>query len=501
MRKKVKQIREDASGVGSDSIDKRVGVWGLLALVLIVFGFIVAPLVPALLDGTDSSKLRFGSYKGQPIYYEKNGRFAKYVNHYSNLYSRLMQNRNNSDMEYAIWNLAFVRHVEDLAFLDLAKTNSFYVSKDMLNKNLMRSPMYLDSSGNFSPKRYNKVSDYQKFELHNEVLEDLLSSNIQILLNSNFIFSDSLPNAIRDMARVRRSISYVSLSYQDFPQDELVSYSERALNLFRSIEVAFVRFKSLGDANDAYEKLSKNTPFEEVAKFYSEDIANFKGLVSSRKYYFDFEIALERKEDVGAIFSLKVNEISRPLKTKDGSGYEIYKALSNVYDFDKNSEHDISVARNYIETYEPSVIETFLENKLSSVVVEMGTDGVQKTLRSHNLALKKDIVNLAYNMSIYPSTLGEELSGFKNSKDFYDIIFTLKENHWSRPFLGDRKVYAFFLNPSGSYSVGSNNVLKEEIIFDNLYQANNRLVIDSMLNKSDFEENFSEAFFALQNFN
>ncbi|UGQ15759.1 SurA N-terminal domain-containing protein [Borrelia sp. RT5S] len=502
MHKRVKRMKRDVSGVDSfDSNDKRVGVWGLLALILIVFGFIIAPLIPVLVESTDSSGLRFGSYKGQPIYYEKNNRLAKYVNHYSNLYSRLMQNKNNSDMEYAIWNLAFSKHVEDIAFLDLAKANSFYVSKDMLNKKLMNSPAYLDSTGNFSPKRYDKVSDYQKFKIQSEMVEDLLSSNIQILLNSSLIFANSLPDAIKDMAKVRRNISYLALSYQDFPRDELISYAEGALTLFKSIEVAFIRFKNLGEANDAYEKLSKNTPFDEVAKVYSEDIANFKGVVSSRKYYFDFDLAFERKEDVGLVFSLKVNELSKPIKSKEGGGYEIYKVLSNVHDFDKNSEHDISVARKYVETYEPSVIESFLENKLDGVVIEMGTDGVQKTLRSQKLALKKDIVNLAYNMSIYPSTLGEELSGFKNSKDFYDIIFSLKENSWSKPFLADRKVYVFSLNPRGSYSVESNHVLKEDVIFDNLYQAGSRLVVDSMLNKNDFEENFSEAFFALQNFN
>ncbi|AYE35940.1 hypothetical protein DB313_00210 [Borrelia turcica IST7] len=502
MRKRVKQIREEVPRVDSfDSNDKRVGIWGLLALILIVFGFIIAPLMPGLFDSSDSSGLRFGTYKGQPIYYEKNNKFAKYVNYYSNLYSRLMQNKNNSDMEYAIWNLAFVKHMEDIAFLDLAKANNFYVSKNMLNKNLMNSPVYLDSAGNFSPKRYNKVSDYQKYKIHNEAVEDLLSSNIQILLNSSFIFADSLPNAIKDMSKVRRSISYVSLSYQDFPQDEVISYAERALGLFKSIEVASIRFKNLGDANDAYEKLSKSTPFEEIAKFYSEDITNFKGVASSKKYYFDFELALERKEDVGVIFSLKVNEISKPIKTKNGNEYEIYKVLSNIYDFDKNSGHDISVARNYVETYEPSIIETFLENKLNKIIDEMNTDGVQKTLRKSKLSLKKDIVNLAYNMSIYPSTLGEELSGFKNSKDFYDIIFALKENHWSKPFLADRKVYVFSLNSGGSYSIESNDVIKEDSILDNLYQANSRLVIDSMLNKGDFEENFNEAFFALQNFN
>ena len=247
--------------------------------------------------------------------------------------------------------------------------------------------------------------------------------------------------------------------------------------------------------------MSKNTPFEEIAKFYSEDITNFKGVASSKKYYFDFDLALERKEDVGVIFSLKVNEISKPIKTKNGNEYEIYKALSNIYDFDKNSEHDISVARNYVETYEPSIIETFLENKLNKIIDEMNTNGVQKTLRKSKLSLKRDIVNLAYNMNIYPSTLGEELSGFKNSKDFYDIIFALKENHWSKPFLADRKVYLFFLNSGGSYSIESNDVIKEDSILDNLYQANSRLVIDSMLNKGDFEENFNEAFFALQNFN
>ena len=76
-------------------------------------------------------------------------------------------------------------------------------------------------------------------------MEDFTLFNIQILLNSSFIFADSLPNAIKDMSKARRSISYVSLSYQDFPQDEVISML-RALGLFKSIEVASIRFKNLG---------------------------------------------------------------------------------------------------------------------------------------------------------------------------------------------------------------------------------------------------------------
>ncbi|QMU98858.1 peptidyl-prolyl cis-trans isomerase [Borrelia sp. A-FGy1] len=502
MSKRIKKIREDMSKTTNyfDSNDKRIGILSLLSLILIVFGFIIAPLIPGLFDRYDLSGLRFGTYKGQPIYYEKGNKFARYVNYYSNLYSKLIQNKDNSDMEYSIWNLAFAKYIEDIAFLDLAKSNSFYVSKGMLNKHLINSYEYLDSAGNFSFKKYKKVSDYQKFKIHSEAVEDLLSSNIQILLNSSFIFADVLLNSIKEMSKIRRDISYVTLSYQDFPQDGIISYAERSLNLFKSIEVVSIRFKNLGDANDAYEKLSNDTPFEEIAKFYSDDIVNFKGVASSKKYYFDFDLAFDRKEDVRLIFALKVNEISKPIKTKNSNEYEIYKALSNVYNFDKNSEHDISVVRNYVETYEPSIIEAFLEENLNKVIAEMNTDGVQKALRNYNLSLKKDIVNLAYNMSVYPSTLGDELSVFKNSKDFYDIIFGLKENNWSKPFLADRKVYVFFLNSDGSYSIKSNDIITENSILDNLYHANSRLIIDSMLNKGNFEENFSNAFFALQNF-
>ncbi|AHH12059.1 Hypothetical protein BHO_0110900 [Borrelia hermsii YBT] len=496
MRKRVREAKEIISKV--DFNDKRVGIWGLLALILIVFGFIIAPLMPGLFDTTDSSNLKFGSYKGQPIYYEKGNKLAQYVNSYSNFYSKLKKD-NNLDIEYFIWNLAFMKYVEDIAFLDLAKTNSFYVSKNILNKNLMNSPAYLDSSGNFSPKRYNKVSDYQKFKIHSESVENLLSSNMQIFLSSSFILPDSIPNAIKSMSEARKNVAYVELSYQDFPKDEVSSYAEKNQKLFKSLDIVSIRFKNLKDAGDAYEKLSKGMPFEEVAKFFSEDVTNFKGVASSRKYYFDLDLMLEKKEDLAAIFSLKMNEFTSPIKSKNGNEYEIYKALSNIYDFDKNSEHDINSVRNYIETYEPNVIETFLENKLNGVLSEINSDGAQQVLKKHNLALKEDTVNLAYNMNVYPSTL-KELSNFSNSKDFYDVIFDLKEDQWSKPFLADRRVYLFSLRPSVNYSFSDDNLIKEDRIFDSLYQANTKLVIDYVLNKNNFKENFNEAFFSLQDF-
>ncbi|APR64557.1 peptidyl-prolyl cis-trans isomerase [Borrelia anserina] len=496
MRRKGRQTKEVISKI--DFNDKRVGIWGLLALILIVFGFIIAPLMPGLFDSTGSSNVKFGSYKGQAIYYEKDNKFAQYVNSYSRFYSKLKKD-NNFDMEYFIWHLAFKKYIEDVAFLDLAKTNNFYVSKGMLNKNLMSSPVYLDSSGTFSPKRYNKISDYQKFKIHREAVENLLSSNMQIFLNSSFILPDSILNSIKRMNEVRKEIAYVVLSYQDFPKDEVISYANQKQKLFRSLDVVSIRFKNLRDASDAYGKLSKGVPFEEIAKFYSEDVANFKGIASSKKYYFDLDLMLEKKEDLAAIFALNMNEFTSPIKSRNGNEYEIYKVLSDIYYFDKDLEHDISSVRRYIETYEPNVIETFLENKLNAILAEINSGRPQQVFKKHKLELKEDVVNLAYNISIYPSTL-KGLSVFVNSKDFYDVIFGLKEDQWSKPFLADRKVYLFYLRSSGKTSVSSDNLGEENHIFDSLYQANNKLVLDYILSKNNFKENFNDAFFSLQDF-
>ncbi len=73
-----------------------------------------------------------------------------------------------------------MKYVEDIAFFDLIKKYNFYISKEMLNKNLLRSPEYLDSNGNFSSKRYNKASDYQKVKIYDDMVENILFSNVKI---------------------------------------------------------------------------------------------------------------------------------------------------------------------------------------------------------------------------------------------------------------------------------------------------------------------------------
>ncbi len=177
MRKRSRKIKNDL--VALESKEKKVGIWGIFALILIVFGFIIAPLLPGIFDNAHSSGLKFGSYKGQPIYYKKDSKFAKYVNYYSNLYSRLQGNAKNINIDYNAWYLAFMKYVEDIAFFDLIKKYNFYISKEMLNKNLLRSPEYLDSNGNFSSKRYNKASDYQKVKIYDDMVENILFSNVK----------------------------------------------------------------------------------------------------------------------------------------------------------------------------------------------------------------------------------------------------------------------------------------------------------------------------------
>ncbi len=118
------------------------------------------------------------------------------------------------------------------------------------------------------------------------------------------------------MSTVERYISYLSLSYQDFSNKEAITYAEKNLNLFKRLSLASIRFKNMNDARNAYDKLLNKTPFEELAKLYSDDIANFKGVVSLDKYYFDLDLNIEKKEDLDFIFSLRESEFSKPIKIK-----------------------------------------------------------------------------------------------------------------------------------------------------------------------------------------
>ncbi|WKC87746.1 peptidylprolyl isomerase [Borreliella japonica] len=497
MRKRSRKVKSDL--VVFESKEKKVGIWGIFALILIVFGFIIAPLLPGMFDNSHSSGLKFGSYKGQPIYYEKDSKFAKYVNYYSNLYSRLQGDSKGINIDYNAWYLAFMKYVEDIAFFDLIKKYNFYISKEMLNKNLLRSPEYLDSSGNFSSKRYNKASDYQKVKIYDDMVENMLFSNVKVFLNSNLIFPDSLFNSIKDMSTVKRHISYLALSYQDFSNKEAIFYAEKNLNLFKRLSLASIRFKNVSDARNAYDKLLNKTPFEELAKLYSDDIANFKGVVSLDKYYFDLDLNVENKEDLNAIFSLKEGEFSKPIKIKNKNEYQIYKAFGNVHDFDKNSDRDISSVKNYIEAYEPNVIESYLENKLNDFLNDIKLSSLSQALEKYQFSLKEEIVNLSYNVNVYPSTL-KELVEFNNSKSFYDIVFGLKENSWSKPFVANKKVYLFFLNLAKKGSNELKEEIKNERLLDNFNIANSGLITDFLLNKKDFVNNFNESFFALQSF-
>ncbi|WPM06244.1 peptidyl-prolyl cis-trans isomerase [Borreliella sinica] len=497
MRKRSRKVKSDL--VVLESKERKVGIWGIFALVLIVFGFIIAPLLPGIFDNTNSSGLKFGSYKGQPIYYQRDSKFAKYVSYYSNLYSRLQGDARNINIDYNAWYLAFMRYAEDVAFLDLIKKYNFYISKEMLNKNLLRSPEYLDSSGNFSSKRYNKASDYQKVKIYDDMVENMLFSNVKIFLNSNLIFPDSLFNLIKDMSAVERHISYLTLSYQDFSNEEAIFYAEKNLNLFKRLSLASIRFKNMSDAQNAYDKLLNKTPFEELAKLYSDDIANFKGVVPLDRYYFDLDLNVEKKEDLNSIFSLRESEFSKPVKVKNKNEYQIYKAFGNAHDFDKNSDRDISAVKNYIETYEPSVIEGYLENTLSDFLNDVNLSSLSQALEKYQFSLKEEIVNLSYNVNIYPNTL-KELVEFNNSKSFYDIVFGLKENSWSKPFVANKKVYLFFLNSAKKRSNPLEEELKNEKLLENFNIASSALITDFLLNKNDFVDNFNESFFALQNF-
>ncbi len=140
-----------------------------------------------------------------------------------------------------------------------------------------------------------------------------------------------------------------------------------------------------------------------------------------------------------------------------------------------------------------------MENKLNNFLSDVKLSSLSQALEKYRFSLKEEIVNLSYNVNIYPNTL-KELVEFNNSKSFYNVVFGLKENSWSKPFVANKKVYLFFLNSAKKRSKPFKEELKNEKLLDNLNIANSGLITDFLLNKKDFVNNFNESFFALQNF-
>jgi hypothetical protein len=162
------------------------------------------------------------------------------------------------------------------------------------------------------------------------------------------------------MISSQRKFSFVSFTFRDFPDTEVMGYGEKNLERFRRIKLSQILVKtSESEAREIRRKLEdRSASFEELARAHSKDAYAEKGGDAGWRYFYDLESDFEQKEPLEAVMGLAEGALSDVLHSR--YGWVIYRCDSPVLRPDFSDAETLRVVRDYLMRYEKGQVEDYM---------------------------------------------------------------------------------------------------------------------------------------------
>jgi len=313
-------------------------------LVVVVISFIGVPIVSRL--GGSGVRMSFGSYNGREIRYIRGNYLA---DQHESMAERIQQSGQEGTLEtqlWQAWRYAFEQTVFHFAILDRAKKSGVWISDDKVTDSLVESGPYT-VNGVFSHEKYKATPQAERnantklrrdILTHARYLQDLFLTKAQSSKEREFI---------KSMARVERSFSFVSYSFEDFPVEKSLAFGLANRNKFRKAKLSRITItSSLSEAEKVREMaLAGQSSFSELARSYSKGFYADKGGDMGWQYHYQLEVLFETEDPVDEIFNLKEGEVSDIFES--GSSWVFFRCDSESVAPDFNEEGLLDTVKEY----------------------------------------------------------------------------------------------------------------------------------------------------------
>ena len=471
-------------------------VFSFIILIIIVVTFIGSPVARNM---GGAPRIVFGKWINKPIEFypgnyfsEQRDTLAQNIERNSNV------DRSNPERQlelaYRVWRGAFERTVIHTAILWMIEKSSVKISNNRIDKMLVSYGPYL-VDGKFSIDRYNntQVTDRNRFRAR------IKESLMQQQYIADFLYGAKTSQNERDIIssigknEITLDIAYIS--FNSFPDNEVTSFANKNIDLFKSIELSKITVLSgKKDAEKIYSKVNNNPDsFSDTAINQSVDsYANIGGDMG-KVYNYNLKLELKNSSDTDKVFELKRGEISPVLETSNG--WVIYKCNNNSQDFDLSAPASINIVKTYITIYEPGKIEDYFTQKAMEVKSSDNfknaalknnfslykTSSFPINYRDHNIFKKVEIENAPTDLRI-----------FNYNQDLLEKAFSLKEKEVSDPItLGNSVILLSLVEKSenNDFSTTINSIWPYM-----LQQIADRTISNFILNSDNFTDNFNVVF-------
>ncbi len=427
-----------------------IGTIAILVLTIIAF-----VLIPAISTGTSSGELpTFGSWNGTPIQYSPDSYFADQVSQINEYLRQQGMDEALAQMyAYQVWYMAFQNTAMRTAILDYTKRSGMKISEETLDEEVTKITQF-QVDGKFSIEKYNSTPLATRISIRDRLRDDLL---VQNYYNDMMSLSPTTKEIdfVSSMAKPQRTIQYVHISYETFPQERLLEWAKSNEALFRTIGLSKITITtSQKDAEKVLDQIKTNAlSFEDAAKSHSKDFYADKGGDMGIKVFYDLKAEFPNEKDAEAIIALKKDEISPIYKGADNT-WTFYRVNTEASapDFSKSSVLD--EVKSYLYNNEKSIMESWALEKTDEFTNEATKTSFSAAARKLGLDVKSAgpfILNYGKpSFYFYGQQIGlfqepyrsleNELVGAEENETFLTTLFSTAKNAVSKPVVLDTSV-------------------------------------------------------------
>ncbi|TVR93904.1 MAG: hypothetical protein EA428_01225 [Spirochaetaceae bacterium] len=482
-----------------DPTNKRTGLYigSVIVFILATVTFIGAPAIGGSMGAGTSARLQFGSYRGRPIEYIQGNFFERQLRAIAE-----QQNQAGSeDLEsqlYWIWRQAFESAAVHTAIMYYAERGGMDVSDDRVDSEMAGYPAFLEN-GRFSTERYQSMPAAERFSLRTYIEEVLIHQQFLEDMIGDDRHSSAEVAFLQEMAQTERRFSFVSFAFDDFPDEEVLSYGETNSDLFRRINLSSITINtSRSDAEEVHRQAVDGvSSFEELARTHSADIFAEQGGEMGWEYYYDLEPDFDSVTHLDEVFSLRAGEISPVLQTR--TGYVIYRVNEPAQTPNFEESTTIRVIRDYMETFARGQIEDYAYDRAAAFAESANDVGFNAAAEQHAAIVERtEFFPLNYQgvpfLERPRGADGADLDNAASLESFFRTAFSLGENETSEPLVLRNKVMVLNLHDERTASTSTLGTI--ETFFGNYLQNFQQQDLQRTLMSPDYlEDNFNEVFF------
>ncbi|MDD3980908.1 MAG: SurA N-terminal domain-containing protein [Spirochaetia bacterium] len=478
----------------------------IVILIITIIAFVFIPSIGGI--GASGSKLSFGSWDGKPISYEAGSYFATQVAQINDYLRQQGMSEDNFQLyAYQVWNLAFQSAAVRTAILDTVKSSGFRVTEAGIDEAIAADENFQEN-GVFSIEKYKALPKSEQLALRKSTEEDLYIRRFYEDLYSSAPSTGEI-EFVASMIKPQRSITYASLSLDEYPREEIAAWGSQNADLFRTLALSRITLTSSeSDAKKVLQQVSENKlSFEDAAKSHSQDSYADSGGDAGNVFYYSFEEGFLNAADAEEVAALAKGELSKVYKVAD-KAWAFFRVNEAISEADFSAEATLDEVEAYIFEKERGTLESWAIAKATNLLSTAATGGFENSAKKAGLEVKQAgpfILNLgnptfyAYNQQIpllqTPSSSQDfVIQSAERDEGFMSELFTRKKGEFSRPLVVGDAVLVFQVADDGEASDDDSTMV--QFMYPYFYQES----LDSnartaFLKSPKFKDEFSSTFF------